>query len=155
MPDTNPRELVERRIAAMNARDWDALEPLLHPDYFEDYPQSGERIRGYANVRAALETYPGGLDRGGVADAAEVIGGEDRWVMTPNFSVLKVTGTADVYTVVARATYPDGSRWFVISLTRASEGRLRSATTYFAPEFAAPEWRAHLVEPMPPDARTR
>jgi hypothetical protein len=45
----------------MNAGDLDGVEALMHPDFYEDYPQSGERIRGAANARAEVENYPGGL----------------------------------------------------------------------------------------------
>lgn len=136
------------RNDAINRADWDALEALTHPEYVEDYPQSGERIRGRANLRATLENYPGGIS-GRDDDPPEVYGTAERWVVAPNFAVVKVTGTGDVHTAVVRATYPDGSRWFMISLFRMADGMFRSATTYFAPDFPAPEWRATFVERVP------
>lgn len=147
MPERTARELVELRNTAINRGDWAALEALTHPDYVEEYPQSGERIRGGANVRAILENYPGGLTES-ESRAPEVYGPEERWVVAPNFSVIKVTGTGDVYTSVVGAKYPDGSQWFIVSLFRMSDGMMRSATTYFAPEFPAPDWRAPFVERM-------
>ena len=149
MPEGSARDLAERYTNALNHRDWKTLEATVHADYYVDFPQSGERIRGFANLRAMFEGYPGGLSTTAHAGATTVIGGEDRWVVTPNFTVVRVTGTSDVFTIVARAAYPDGSEWFVISTTRAEEGRMRSATTYFAPAFEAPEWRASIVEPIP------
>ncbi len=151
MSEMTMRDLAEARVNAMNSGDWDALEALIDPDYFEDYPQSGERVRGFANLRAILEGYPGGLARGTLA-MSQVVAPDDRWVMTPNFTVVKVAGTADVFTTILRARYPDDTEWFVIVFNRARGGRLVSATTYFAPDFPAPEWRAHLVEQMPRDA---
>ncbi len=145
MPERTPQELVELRNAAMNTQDWDALEALTHPEYVEEYPQSGERIRGRANVRAILENYPGGLVKGRVHSSA-VYGAEDRWLVAPNFSVVRVTGTGDVYTAVISANYPDDSHWFIVSLFRMTDGMTRSATTYFAPDFPAPDWRAGFVE---------
>lgn len=145
MTERTPQELVELRNAAMNRADWDALEALTHPNYVEDYPQSGERIRGRANLRAILENYPGGLTTGRV-EAGAVYGSAERWMMAPNFSVIRVTGTSEVYTGVISANYPDGSHWFIISLFRMSDGMVRSATTYFAPDFPAPDWRAPYVE---------
>ena len=135
---------MEQRNAAINRGDWDTLEKLTHPDYTEDYPQSGERIVGRRNLRAIFENYPGGLtsDRGG----AQLYGAEPRWMVAPNFAVVRVTGAADVYTAILSVDYPDGSHWFVISLFRMADGLLRSATTYFAPDFPAPEWRAPYVE---------
>ncbi len=145
MTERTARELVDLRIRAMNDEDWDALEVLTHPDYVEDYPQSGERIRGRANLRAIFENYPGGL-RGRV-ETAGLYGAEERWAMAPNFSVVRVTGSSsDVLTAVISAEYPDGSHWFVISLFRTAEGMVRSSTTYFAQDFPAPEWRSPYVE---------
>jgi len=33
----------------------------VHDDYVEEYPQSGERIRGKQTARTVNENYPGGL----------------------------------------------------------------------------------------------
>ena len=148
MPDRSARELAELYTRALNARDWAALEPLLHSDYYTDFPQSGERIRGFANIRAMFENYPGGLRLAG-AEPVAVVGAEERWVVAPNFSMIRVTGSAETFTTVTRATYPDGSKWFVVALVQADGGRMRSATTYFAPDFPAPEWRAPLTERIP------
>ncbi len=147
MPERTPQELFELRNAAMNARDWDALDAVTHPEYVEEYPQSGERIRGRANLRAILENYPGGLVKGRFHSTA-VYGAEERWVVAPNFSVVRVTGTGDVYTAVIRAKYPDDSHWFIVSLFRVTDGMIRSATTYFAPDFPPPDWRSQFVEPV-------
>lgn len=148
MPERTARELAELYTDALNRRDWDTLASVVHPDYYVDFPQSGERIRGFANVRAMFEGYPGGLAPATGEDAT-VIGGEERWAVAPNFAMVRVTGTPDVYTTVTRATYPDGSTWFVIALVRAEGGRMRSANAYFAPEFPAPEWRAPIAERIP------
>jgi ketosteroid isomerase-like protein len=40
------RELVERFIASLEARDWDAWAELLHPAVVYEIPQSRKRIRG-------------------------------------------------------------------------------------------------------------
>jgi len=37
----------------------DAIDDLMHDDYVEEYPQSGERTRGKDNARAVYENYPG------------------------------------------------------------------------------------------------
>ena len=148
MPERSARELTESYTNAINTRDWETLASVLHPDFYNDYPQSGERIRGVANFRATFEDYPGGLPSEGL-EKATVIGPEDRWVVAPNFSMIRVSGTADVFTTVVRTRHPDGTEWFVISLIRAEQGRMHSATTYFAPYFPAPEWRARFAERIP------
>ena len=148
MPERTARELAELYTRAINARDWAALEPLLHDDYYVDFPQSGERIRGFANVRAMFEEYPGGLDIGG-AEPVAVVGGEEKWAVAPNFAMVRVTGTAEMFTTVTRARYPDGTKWYVVALVHADGGRMRNGTIYFAPDFPAPEWRRHIAERIP------
>ena len=84
-----------------------------------------------------------------------LIGDEERWAVTPGYTVLPLAGGGS-YTAFTRTRYPDGSIWYVINIFRLRDGRIWRATTYFAPEFPAPEWRAHLVErvdkvePIPP-----
>ena len=64
-----------------------------------------------ANLVAILDNYPRSEEmRGAVSDAA-MIGAEERLVVTPSFRVVQVNGEAEVYTLTARARYPDGSYW--------------------------------------------
>ena len=58
--DGGNRAIVERYAAALPG-DFAALSMLRHPDFVEEWPQSGERIRGHANYQAIHEHYPGGL----------------------------------------------------------------------------------------------
>ena len=145
MPERSAREVYDRLVAAMNTQDWDALRALHHPDFVQEYPQSGERIRGVENFIATLKNYPGGLDAG-TNEPLAVMGPPEGWVMTPGFTVLKVTGGSDVYTIIIRVSYPDGSTWFVINFSRLKDGLIWRETAYFAPVFDAPEWRRQWVE---------
>ena len=147
MAERTARDLADTYTRALNARDWDLLASVVDADYYADFPQSGERIRGFANIRKMFEGYPGGLPPGSTDSA--VYGAEERWAVAPNFAMVRVTGTPGVFTIVTRATYPDASKWFVIAFMRAEEGRLRSGTIYFAPDFPAPEWRAPIAERIP------
>src|SRR2546428_257357 len=52
------RTTVEKFLRAMAANDIEAQERLLSDDFVEEYPQSGERIRGKDNRRAIIENYP-------------------------------------------------------------------------------------------------
>jgi hypothetical protein len=142
------RELFERWIDAVNRQDHDAMKSMLHPEYVDEMPQSGERVRGVANAMAIAANYPG-LDAvpNNFTDA-ELHGAEDRWVMTPGFAAVKVVGRDDEYTVTGRVRYPDGSHWHVVVLARLKDGLLYRTTTYYAPEFPAPDWRSQWVEPM-------
>ncbi len=144
MSDLNTRDVVDRYVRSMGNHDLDALMTTFHDDYVEDWPQSGERVRGAANLRAILEHYPGGEPRPGHVD--HVVGTEDSWVMTPSYLPMRVEGTGDQYTVVAHISYPDGSEWHEISIIRLKDGRIHRITGYFAAPFEAPAWRAPFVE---------
>jgi len=113
-------------------------------------PQSGERTRGAANLFAILDNFPDFEQMRNNVSEAELIGVEERWVLTPNYTVVQVVGEAEVYTVTGRARYPDGSHWYMIVLVRLKDGLIHRTTTYYAPEFPAPEWRSQWVEPMGP-----
>jgi ketosteroid isomerase-like protein len=61
MSERESRDTLERLFQAFGRQDLDAIDDLLHDDYVEEYPQSGERIRGKHNSRVVGENYPGGL----------------------------------------------------------------------------------------------
>ena len=46
MSEEENRNALKRYVQALAQQDLDAMEALLHDDYLEEYPQSGERIRG-------------------------------------------------------------------------------------------------------------
>jgi hypothetical protein len=66
--------------------------------------------------------------------------------VTPSMTLIRVDGGGEFYTVTYTTRYPDGSRWYVLTVARVTEGKVRSAHTYFAPILPAPEWRGDLVE---------
>ncbi len=154
MSQASVTEMYGRYMDAANRRDYDAVSEFLTDDYVEEYPQSGERVRGFANVRAILDNYPGGgVQPGNLYMAtARLVGTEERWVMTPTFAVLRVTGTADNYTAVVRARYPDDTDWYIISIIELRDMKIRKSTIFFAPVFEAPAWRAQWVEQMEQEA---
>jgi ketosteroid isomerase-like protein len=145
--DADPRTVFERYLRATNARDAVALTELVHPDFEDVYPQSGERTRGAANLQAIIEHYPGG---GYVGSGLErIVGTEDRWVMTPAFSVLRIEGAGDTFTGVSRGRYPDGTEWFIVTIGQMRDGKVWRAETYFAETFEPPAWRSSWVERAP------
>ncbi len=95
MPELSNRVTVERYIAAW-PDDFDALGKLRDPEYVEDWPQSGERIRGHAGYVRVHEAYPGGLPE---AKTVRVIGTADRWVASPSFTLVRIQGEGDAFTV--------------------------------------------------------
>lgn len=127
------RSVVEQYLSAMGKNDVEAQERLLSDDFVEEYPQSGEVIRGKDNRRAIMENYPGGMPREASASGAG-----------PKPPVL--TGAGDNFTASGEITYPNGETWQVVSLIELRDGKISKMTSYFAAPFEAPAWRAPYVE---------
>jgi hypothetical protein len=141
--DTDGATVLRRYFEAFNTRDQSGLREVMAADVTEDYPQSGERIRGIDRCLEMLGRYRG------VPDGPErIFGDEERWGLTPTFSVLRVSGGAGSYTTTTVGHYPDGTDWHVVKLIDVRDGKIRAITSFYAPTFPAPEWRADLVEPI-------
>jgi limonene-1,2-epoxide hydrolase len=119
------RDAVERYFQAFERQDLDAMEKLLHEDYVEEYPQSGERIRGKQNWRSVTENYPGLPN---MTDHSYVLSGD--------LGVLKMT-----------LEY-DGNRIYACEIFDLEDGKIKRARAYFAEPFDAPDWRSQWVERM-------
>jgi hypothetical protein len=119
------RDALERYFKAFERRDLDAFAELFHDDYVEEYPQSGERIRGKQNARAVNENYPG---------LPSLI--NRSYNISGNLGVMEMT-----------LEY-DGDRVHACEIVEFEEGKIKRARTYFAEPFEAPQWRAQWVERM-------
>src|SRR5262245_21942944 len=148
MAERSTREVVELYARAMYEADAKTLDTILAEDITEEYPQSGERIRGKANLRAIIQNYPGVDARGweGRSKIEKVVGEEDRWVTGPDCRALRIVGTGDHFTLQGRIKYPDGSVWHLVSLVELRNGKIFRLTSYFGAPFEAPAWRAKWVE---------
>ena len=82
--------------------------------------------------------------------STRLVGAEDRWVLTPSFSVLRIEGTGDVYTYATTLRYSNGELWHAVGIVELRSGKVAKTTTWYAAPFEAPEWRAHLVERFAP-----
>jgi ketosteroid isomerase-like protein len=136
------RKIVEQYLQAMGANDIEAQERLLSDDFVEEYPQSGERIRGKDNRRAIIENYPGGTPR------EESAKGGGPWAAA-------ITGAGDRFTTVGEVTYPNGETWSVISLIELRDGKIAKVIDYFAAPFEAPAWRVPYVEKAAAPTKSR
>lgn len=145
MSDRTNREIVERYFEAYPS-DWEAMARLRHADFIEDWPQSGERIVGHENYRAIHENYPRGTP--GMA-IDRVVGTEDRLVVTPLFTPLRIVGMGDTFIVEARALYADGVTNFVVTVVELKDGKVHRQRTYFAAPFEPPDWRSRWVTRIP------
>ncbi len=124
MSQRDNRSVVEQFWSAIKSN-LDAQEQLMSHDYVQEWPQSGERIRGKANARALKQNYP--TER--TPELRRILGGGDLWVMETRI---------DYGTKVALGVH-------VIEL---QGGEIVRETDYFSQPFDAPEWRAKWVERM-------
>ena len=113
MAQQSNEEVVRRYWQAHAHRDLDTLSELRHPDWIVEWPQSRERIRGDANARAGLASYPGGAPQ---IKTDRFVGSEDRWVMTPFYAVQRIVGNGDFWWGDGTVSYPDlkleyGEKW--------------------------------------------
>jgi hypothetical protein len=144
MTGIDHRQLFQRFQEVIDQQLWDRLPELFQADAVIEYPQSGERFRGLANIRGQFENYP---DLGpGNSELEDVIGGTT-YVLTPSYTVVGVEGSGDRGIAMLRVHYPDGSLWWVLNLYELRDGRIGRARAFFAPEFEAPDWRRPFQEP--------
>ena len=143
-PPSN-EQVVRRYVEAVTAHDPNMLGQLRHQEWTAEWPQSGERVRGDANNRAIIDNWPGGRPS---ARVNRVVGAEDRWVVTPLFTVQRVVGSGDFWWAAGTVSYADGSTWFDVILLELRDGTVLRETWYFAPSSEAPAWRAQWVERM-------
>jgi hypothetical protein len=120
------RDTLERyRQTFFERQDIDAIADLMHDDYVEEYPQSGERIRGKDNVREVYENYPS----------------------LPTLIDYSYRLSGD-FAVVEMILDYEGNRMNVCEIVDFEDGQIKRARAYFAEPFEAPEWRAQWVERM-------
>lgn len=148
MTEPSARAVVEAFIRAIETKDFPAAAGLLTDDYIDEMPQSGELTRGRANFQAIAENYPGGV---GTVDPASraLAGADDRWVMTPSFSILRIEGSGNTFTYTGSIRYPGSDEtWQMVVIAVVRDGKIAKTTSYYAAPFEAPAWRAPFVERM-------
>jgi SnoaL-like domain len=121
---------IEEHWRASEAGDSEAEHAIYAEAAILDYPQSGERFRSRRTIAAQRGGHP--ADR--------------------HFTVLRVTGSADLWVSECIITY-DGVPSHTVSIMEFADGSVVHETQYFADPFTAPPWRAALAEPTP-DAST-
>jgi SnoaL-like protein len=142
--------LAERIAAALNRHDETIYDQLFTDDFVDEYPQSGEVIRGRHNVKSMMAHRPGDPSQAGVDLATVRARATDELkVVAPLFTVVRVQGRGDAGTTTLRTRYPDGSTWWIVIVYELRDGKLARSTTFFAPEFEPAAWRAPYVELRP------
>lgn len=134
MGEAENRATVERLQQLLEAGDMAALgraqQELTADDFVQEWPQSGERIRGRDNARAVDEHY------------AEATGTK------PAFRLRRIVGGGAAWTIEGSIDYGDGTPVSYVGVVELRDGKIARQTEYFGNPFPAPAWRAQWVEPM-------
>jgi ketosteroid isomerase-like protein len=127
MDERDGAQVAEAVWRTLEAGDWNAAADLLHEDFVQEWPQSGERIVGRDNAIAINQNFPGGL---------------------PTMRFRRTLAGGDLAVLEIELTYADGSRYLGVSVIELRDGKIAKETDYFAQPFQAPQWRAQWVERM-------
>ena len=139
--------LSERYARALASGDYTVIDEVFTEDFVDEYPQSGEIIRGRTNLRAMMEHRPGlTADTGPDLASVRTLASDEHRILAPLFTVVRVQGRGNAGTTTLRARYADGSWWWIVVVYELRDGRIARSTSFFAPQFEAPEWRAPFVE---------
>jgi hypothetical protein len=110
----------------------DAIDAVASDEFVEEWPQSGERIRGKATAKRINDGYSTATGT------------------TPKMRLRRIVGDGDVQVVEATIDYGDGTPVNYIGIAEFKGGKLNKITEYFASPFEAPAWRADFVERIEP-----
>jgi hypothetical protein len=140
------RAALVRMMEIVTNGEFAALEDVLHPDFVQEIPQSGERVVGVENFRKILQNLPGGGSGLNIVRDPYISGDEERYVVTPTFTVVRVEGIGDELTSYVKAKYPDGSDWYIVTFSSYKDGKIIKRVDFYAPFFDPPAWRSQWVE---------
>jgi len=135
----NNDEMVARIREVFASNDMEALakaqEEMAADDMVQEWPQSGERIRGKDNIAAINRNYPASTGSNPKASLRRILKPGEAWI---------IEGTID---------YGDGIPVSMVQIIETGpDGKVVRETDYFASPFPAPEWRKQWVESMEPAA---
>jgi hypothetical protein len=109
-----------------------AQREMAADDMVQEWPQSGERIRGLANIEAVNQNYPASTGTNPKMELRRILKPGEAWI---------IEGTID---------YGDGIPVSAVSIIETADGKIVRQTDYFANPFEAPAWRSKWVEQMEP-----
>jgi hypothetical protein len=125
MAEKEIREALDRHWAASDANDFEVEHDIYREDAVLEYPQSGERIRGWRNIQASRTAQPN----------------------SKRFKVRHVIGSGNLWVTEFILTY-DGEPSYSVSIMEFLDGRVARESQYFGDKFEPGPSRAHLVERM-------
>ena len=123
MNDTKNRDAVWRMWEWVNSRDLRDLEELVHNDFVQEWPQSGELIRGKRNAMAIMANYPD----------------------LPRATTRRIACRGDLWLAEMMLDYA-GKTVHAVSIYEFRDGKIAKGTDYFGDPFEPAEWRRQWVE---------
>lgn len=123
--DRSIRAALDQHWAASDASDFETEHLIYHDDAVLEYPQSGERTRGRANIQAQRASQPN----------------------KKRFTIQRIIGSGDLWITEYILTY-DGKPSYTVSIMEFQGDKVARETQYFADPFEAPPSRAQWVEQM-------
>jgi hypothetical protein len=123
MDNRSIRDLLKRHWEASDTGDFEAEHQIYREDALLYYPQSGERIRGRANIQQSRMVQPN----------------------KKRFTVRRIVGAGDLWVTEFVLAY-DGVPSYAVSIMEFHEGLVANETQYFADRFEPAPSRAHLIE---------
>lgn len=125
MQEEQLREVLNAHWQASAAGDVEAEHAIYADDSICDYPQSGERIFGRANLQALRSHHPG---------------------RPSGFKVRRILGKGNLWITEYTIDY-QGRQAFTVSIMEfRDDGKVIHETQYFADPFEAPSWRSQWVQ---------
>ena len=121
---TDKVDLIQRHFRDLVAGDEAAVAALVHEDLIQDWPQTGERLRGRQACLNVVQSYPGG---------------------PPRFEISRISGEGDHWVVEGRIHYSDGSVYYAVWILEFRDGQIAREVDYFGPAYPAPAWRSQWV----------
>jgi ketosteroid isomerase-like protein len=126
------RATVERIRGLIESGDLESFSKGMYElqadDFVEEWPQSGERIRGRDNSKAINDNYP------------QMTG------MNPQMKLRRISGEGSLWVTEGTIDYGDGTPVSYVGIAELRDGKIARITEYFANPFEAPAWRSQWVE---------
>ena len=121
MDDEAIRVALQRHWSDIN--DQEIVHEIYHDDVIVEFPQSGERILGRANLRAMREVYPTAL----------------------TFTITRMRGGGDLWITESIITY-NGKPSNTVNIMEFRDDKVAHETIYVAEPWEPPGWRAQWVD---------
>jgi hypothetical protein len=131
MADEQTRAALDRHWRASDDGDFVTEHSIYREDAVLEYPQSGERIRGRANIQVTRSLQPN----------------------KKRFIVQRIVGAGDLWVTHYILSY-DGKPSYTVSIMEFQGDKVARETQYFADPFDAPAWRKQWVDTMDGYSRT-